>query len=144
MIISIKVKAVNVFEYKRGKTSTSQEVLTCHFSKMEVLKDTRQFGERIGLCMRENASRKEVAISFLVNFVFVFSLLLYLGGSLTLAINAYPDDLATISYCILEFTATVALLCPYIMSIQQKYNLMNMVNDIQKFVWQSKASFAFY
>lgn len=105
---------------------------------MEVLKDARRFGERIGLCAQANASRREIVVSFLVNFVFVFSLLLYLGGSSALAIIAYPDDFATVSYCLLEFMATIALLGPYIMSISQKDAMMCLIDDIQVFVWKSK------
>lgn len=89
--------------------------------------------------MRETAPREEVAISFLVNFVFVLSLLLYLGGSSALIVIADPDDMATISYCILEFTATTALLCPYLMSIKQKYSLNNLIDEIQALVRQSKS-----
>lgn len=106
--------------------------------KMDVLKITTRFGERIGLCIGKNAPRKERVISFLVNFVFVFSLLLYLGGSTALIIISYPDDVATVSFCMLEFLATIALLGPYVMSIQQKFAVMDLINSIQALVWQSK------
>lgn len=109
-------------------------------SKMEVLKYTKKFGEIIGLCMRENAPRKEILISFLVNFVFVLLLLSFLAGTTALMIITYPDDAATVLFCLLETSETIALLCSYVMSIKQKSNLMNLFNDIQKLVWQSNNS----
>lgn len=105
---------------------------------MDVLKITTRFGELIGLCIGKNAPRKERVLSFVVNFVFVFSLLLYLGGSTALIIISYPDDLPTVSFCMLEFLATIALLGPYVMSIKQKSAVMDLINSIQALVWQSK------
>lgn len=127
---------LNFFDYKRANRLLRIAFPAILLTKMEVLKVPKKFGELIGLCLREDAARKESAISYLVNVVFVFSLLLYSGGSVALIVMSYPDDMAVVSFCILECTATIALLCPYFVSVQQKFALMHLFNDIKTLVWQ--------